>query len=106
MARVVVEKAKQGDMRAIDIVLSRLEPPLRPEARRVEFDFDPNATVGEQAKAVMEAVSGARIDPDTGRLLLDMLTALAGLRDVDSFLAELRALQASKKTIPGGVVAI
>ena len=104
VVKLLVEKAKEGDLRAIDIVLSRVEPPLRATTRRVEFEFDPDAPVSEQAKAVMREVSEGRIDPDTGRQLLDMLVAVQGLRDVDTFLAELRALRDSRKAIPGNVV--
>jgi hypothetical protein len=32
IARVVVDKAKAGDLRAAELLLQRIEPPLRPQA--------------------------------------------------------------------------
>jgi hypothetical protein len=105
IAKAILEKAKEGDLRAADIVLQRLEPPLKPEARRVEFQFDPDASIADQAKAVMTGVAEGRLDPETAKLLIDMLSAVVGLKDVETFLAELRKLRESKRpVIPGGVV--
>lgn len=105
VARMIVEKATTGDMRAAELLLQRLEPILKPEARRVEFDFDPEASVADQAKAVMAAVASGRMDPDTATQLVDLLTAYVGLKDVETFVNELRRLRESKRAgIPGGVV--
>ena len=57
----------------------------------------------DQAKAIMSAVADGRVDPDTGKMLIDCLSAFVGLRDVETFLAEFKALRASKSRIPGGV---
>jgi hypothetical protein len=84
--------------------LARLEPPLRQRAEKVTFPFDADASVADQAKAVMRAVADGRIDPDTGKMLVDCLSAFVGLRDVETFIDELKALRASKHRIPGGVI--
>jgi hypothetical protein len=101
---VVINTALGGDMQAASLVLARVAAPLRARAEKVEFDFDPDAPAADNAKHVMLAVSEGRIDPDTGKMLLDMLCAFAGLRDVEHFLDELKRLRESKSsTIPGGV---
>ncbi len=84
--------------------LSRLEPPLRPSAQRVQFDLDPDAPIADQAKQVMKAVAAGGIDPDTGKQLLDMLSAFIGMKDVETFLEELKRMRESKAHIPGGVL--
>lgn len=105
IARVVMEKAKEGDMAAASLVLTRISPPLRAQAEKVTFDLNPDLPVADQAKQIMMAVSEGRIDPDTGRMLLDCLSAFIGLKDVETFLAELKRLREFKGTrIPGGVV--
>lgn len=104
IARVVIDKAKDGDMGAAALVLQRLSPPLRPQAERVTFDFDPSLPLAEQGTAIVTAVSQGEIDPDTGKMLLDMIAAHLGLRDVETFLEELKRLRESKPHIPGGVV--
>lgn len=104
VAQMIVEKAKEGDLRAAELLLQRLEPVLKPESRRVEFDFDPEASVADQAKAVMKAVSEGRVDADSAKILVDLLSAFVGLRDVEHFLAELHRLRQSKQpAIQGGV---
>ncbi|MEI2790464.1 MAG: DUF5681 domain-containing protein [Steroidobacteraceae bacterium] len=104
IARVVIEKAKDGDMGAAALVLQRLSPPLRPQAEKVTFDFDPALPVAEQGTAIVAAVARGEIDPDTGKMLLDMIAAHLGLRDVEAFLEELKRMRESKPHIPGGVV--
>lgn len=106
IARVVVEKAKGGDMSAAALVLQRLSPPLRPQAEKVTFDFDPNAPIAEQGTSIMRAVADGDIDPDTGKMLLDMLAAHLGLRDVETFLEELHRLRRATSRVPGGVLEV
>lgn len=104
IARVVIDAAKEGDMQAASLVLQRLSPPLRAQAQKVEFDFDPDAPVADQAKQIMLAVSRGEVDPDTGKMLLDCLCAFVGMRDVEHFLDELKRLKDSRSaTIAGGV---
>lgn len=104
IARVVIEKAKEGDMGAAALVLQRLSPPLRPQAEKVTFDFDPSLPLAEQGTAVVAAVARGEIDPDTGKMLLDMVAAQLGLRDVETVLDELKRLRQARTQIPGGIV--
>ena len=104
VARKVLEQALDGDMGAASLVLQRLSPPLRPAAEKVTFDFDPSLPIAEQGTAIMKAVAAGDIDPDTGKMLLDMLTAHLGLRDVETFLEELKRMREAKPRNPGGIV--
>jgi hypothetical protein len=93
-----------GDTTAMSLWLARLEPPLRPSAQRVQFDLNPDAPIADQAKQIMKAVAVGEIDPDTGKQLLDMLSVFIGMKDVETFLEELKRMRESKPHIPGGVV--
>jgi hypothetical protein len=105
VARVVVGKALEGDMTAASLVLTRLSPPLRPQAEKVQFELDPDAPIADQAKQILMAVSEGRIDPDTARILFDCCSAFVGLKDVESFLGELKRMREAKNDhIAGGVV--
>lgn len=105
LARVIKQKAlEDGDMTAAGLWLARLEPPLRATAQRVQFKLDPDAPIAEQAKAVVLAMSRGEIDPDTARQILDMLSAMVGLRDVEHLLDELKALREKRSPFPGGIV--
>src|SRR5688572_18860552 len=93
------------DMSAAGMLLARLEPPLRPSAQRVEFDLDADAPIADQAKQVVQATARGELDPDTAKQIMDMLSAFVGLKDVETFLAELKRLRESKMhQVPGGVV--
>ena len=101
VARVCIAKALEGDAACLSLVLTRIEPPLRPRSRTVEFDFDPDGSVAEQSKQILTAVSKGQVDPDTAKMLLDMLSAYVGLKDIEAFLNELKKLRNELPT--GGV---
>jgi hypothetical protein len=90
------------DTTAMSLWLSRLEPPLRPTAQRVQFTLDPGAPIADQAKQIVQAVADGHVDVDTGKQILDMLAAYIGMKDVEHFLDELKRL-AKSTTIRGGV---
>lgn len=101
---VVMQKAKEGDLQAAALVLSRVAPPLRGQAATVEFDFDPSQPVASQATQIMVAISQGRVDPHTGKMLFDCLAAHVGLKDIETFLDELHRLRDAKRDhIQGGV---
>jgi hypothetical protein len=93
------------DMTAAGMLLARLDPPLRPTAQRVQFELDPDAPIADQAKQVISAMSRGEIDPDTAKQIMDMLSAFVGLKDVETFLSELKRLrEAKQQQVPGGVL--
>jgi len=96
IARIVCDAALAGDMQAAQIVLSRILPVLRPTSERVKFDLDTTAPLTEQARQVLSAVAGGEVDPDTGKRLIDSISAFAGLRQVDEFEARLNALEGNQ----------
>lgn len=93
-----------GDTTAMSLWLARLEPPLRPSAQRVQFDLDPDAPIADQAKQVMLAMSRGELDPDTARQIMDMLSAFIGMKDMETFLGELKRMREAKNHIPGGIL--
>lgn len=93
VARVVMDAALEGDMTAANMVLQRLSAPLRSRAEKVMFELDPEAPLSEQAQQVLTAVSKGDIDPETGKLLIDSISAFAGIKQVDDLEARLEALE-------------
>ncbi|MGC3189999.1 DUF5681 domain-containing protein [Pseudomonas aeruginosa] len=93
VARVVMDAALAGDMQAANMVLQRLSPPLRARAEKVTFQLTPDAPLSEQAAQILQAVSDGQIDPDTGKLLIDCIQSVAGIRAVDELEARLQALE-------------
>ena len=93
VARVVMDAALQGDIQAANMVLQRLSPPLRARAEKVTFELTPDAPLTTQAQQIMTAVAEGSIDPETGQLLINCITAFAGLKQVDELEARLIALE-------------
>ncbi|KAB0588431.1 DUF5681 domain-containing protein [Comamonas kerstersii] len=93
VARVVMNAALEGDMQAANMVLQRLSPPLRARAEKVTFELTPDAPLTTQAQQIMTAVAEGSIDPETGQLLINCITAFAGLKQVDELEARLIALE-------------
>ena len=93
VARVVMDAALQGDMQAANMVLQRLSPPLRARAEKVTFELTPDAPLHEQANQVLASVAEGAIDPETGKMLIDCIQSVAGIRAVDELEARLIALE-------------
>ncbi len=93
VARVVMDAALEGDMQAANMVLQRLSPPLRARAEKVTFELNPDAPLHEQANQVLASVAEGAIDPETGKLLIDCIQSVAGIRAVDELEARLIALE-------------
>jgi hypothetical protein len=92
-----------GDTTAMSLWLARLEPPLRPAAQRVQIDLNADAPVADQAKQIILAVARGDVDADTGKQLMDLLSAFVGLKDVETFLEELKRMRESKPRLSGVV---
>jgi hypothetical protein len=50
IARVVIDKALDGDMQAAGLVFARVAPAIKQQAEKVEFDLSPDRPLGEQAQ--------------------------------------------------------
>lgn len=63
ITKVIVAKAKEGDLQAASLVLSRVLPALSPQTEKVQFDLDPAAPLATQVEQVMVAISAGEISP-------------------------------------------
>lgn len=93
VARVVMNAALEGDMQAANMVLQRLSPPLRARAEKVTFELTPDAPLATQAQQVLASVAEGQLDAETGKLLIDCIQSVAGIRAVDELEARLVALE-------------
>jgi hypothetical protein len=93
---VVIAKALEGDIQAAGLVLTRVHPPLRSRAERVQFDLNPDMPLAAQAQQVLVAVAEGEIDPETGQLIVNLISSFAGIKATDEFAARLEALEKRK----------
>jgi hypothetical protein len=80
VARVVIDAALDGDVQAAALVLSRVAPPIKSQAERVQFELNKDAPLSDQASQILQAVADGKVDPETGRVLLTCVQAVAGIR--------------------------
>ena len=99
---VVVAKAKAGDMTAAALIINRLIPTLRPRAERVQFEFDAKGSLAEQGEQVLQAMADGDLDPDTSKAVLESITAMAGLRQLDELLRRIEAIELRRDELPDG----
>lgn len=97
LARVVMARALDGDMSAASLVLTRISPPLRARAERVQFAFDASKPLAEQAQQVVAACAGGEIDPETAQMLVGVIESLAGIRQVDDLTRRLQSLERQQR---------
>lgn len=89
----LIAAAKDGDMRAVELVLSRCLPALRPQGQAVKFKLDPSGNLADAGRDVLVAVAAGEIDPATGKGLLDALAGLTRIVELTEIEARLRALE-------------
>ena len=97
IAKVVIDKALEGDIGAANLVLQRISPPLKTRAEKVHFELDSHASLTEQARQVLVAMASGDIDPGTAQVVINCISAFAGLRQVDELDERLRALEEKER---------
>lgn len=96
IARVVLDAALSGDLTACGLVLSRVAPPIKAQAERVEFELSPDLSLAEQAQQILVAVSEGKVDPETGKTLIACIHSVAGIRAVEELEERLIILEAKQ----------
>lgn len=93
IARVVTDAAKDGDLTACGMILSRIAPALRPEAQPVHFAFEPTASTAHQVEAILAAMAEGAVPVDLGKQLIDAVRALADVRAIENLEGRIAALE-------------
>jgi hypothetical protein len=93
VVRVLETAALGGDTTAMGIYLSKVVPPLKSIGERVFFSFDAKAPLASQVEAVLQAIANGEVPVDTGKQIVEAISALAGVRQVDELQARLEALE-------------
>lgn len=94
IAKVVIDKAMEGDMQAAGIALARVAPALKQQAERVQFELSPDVPLSEQAQQILVAVSEGRLDAETGKTLIGCIQSVAGIKAVEELEQRIIVLEA------------
>lgn len=93
---IVIAQAKDGDLQAAQIVLSRVLPKLSSQAICVQFDLDTNAPLTKQVEQVLDATSSGIISPDTAKDIIELISSLGSIRQLDEIEKRLQQLELKK----------
>ena len=93
VARVVIQKARDGDLQAAGLIFGRVLPALAPQSERVTFELDPTAPLAFQCEQILAAVSKGEISADVAKQIIESLSALGAIRQFDEFEQRLNRLE-------------
>jgi hypothetical protein len=96
LIRLAVDAAKAGDTTALGLLLARCVAPLRPASDPISFDMAPGASLADQARSILAAIADGRIDPHTGRALVDAVAAVGRVVELDEIERRLTALESGE----------
>jgi hypothetical protein len=95
VVRVVIDAALGGDVQAASLVLSRVAPALKGQYEKVKFDFDATAPLTRQIEQVLKAIADGDVAPDTGKQIIESISVLSGIKQIDELESRLKALETS-----------
>lgn len=93
IVEAVVAKAKQGDVQAAQLIISRVLPTLAAQSEKVEFELDTAASLAEQTEQVLAATSKGILSPDSAQRIIQIIGALGEIRHLEDIEDRLAALE-------------
>ena len=98
---VLKAQALAGDPQAIRIVLDRVLPALRPVDLPTTLDIPADATLADQARAVVRAAADGDLSPTQAAQIVTALGGVAKIVEVTELVARIEALEATSATSRG-----
>ncbi len=93
VAKVVIDKALDGDVAAARLVLERIMPALKPAAAPIHLDVPQDATPLQIASGILAGLAGGRISPDAAALVLSAAAGVSKLEETEHLKARIEALE-------------
>jgi hypothetical protein len=93
----LAQRAKDGDLKAAELLLARVLPPMRPGDDAVHV-CAAGDTLAQQAAAVMQQATAGKISPGTAADLLAGLASAARIAEVAELEERIAALEAAQAT--------
>lgn len=80
-AKVIIDKAKEGDVGACRIILDRIVPMSKPTLPLTPFYLD-DSNPQALARSVMQAIAAGTLSADQGKVILDGLASMMKVIEV------------------------
>lgn len=81
----------------LNMVLNRIEPPLKSVAPMVKFEFDINGKPHEQALQVLDAMAKGDLPSDIGQLFVTSISSMLNIQEKTDFEDRLKAIEDAKE---------
>lgn len=93
VAKVVLQKALEGDMAACKLILDRCIPTIKPVAGMISLKLPEGAGIAGTSFAVLQAVAAGELPPDVGAQLIQSITSLARVAELVELERRIQALE-------------
>lgn len=103
VTKKVMAAAKKGDMQACRLILERLVPPIKATSEPVLFDLD-DSDLPSAAKSILRAIASGELPPDQGRHLIEALSSVAKVIEVEELQKAVEELSVSARRLPREVI--
>lgn len=90
---VLIEAVKAGDLKAATALVAYGLPRQKPMVEVGPVDFPDDATLTQKAETILRAVACGDISGDAGKLYMEMLSAVASMKQADELEARVQALE-------------
>ena len=81
----------------LNMVLNRIEPPLKSVSPMVTFEFDVKGKPHEQALQVLDAMSKGDLPSDIGQLFVTSISSMLNIQEKTDFEERLKAIEDASK---------
>ncbi len=90
--KAMVDAAKGGDVSAASLLLSRVLPPLRPEAQTATLP-DTGTSLADRANAIASAALAGELPTSTAADLMSVLQGQAQIKEIDDIEQRLKIIE-------------
>ena len=90
--KAMVDAAKGGDVSAASLLLSRVLPPLRPEAQTATLP-DTGTSLADRANAIASAALAGELPTSTAADLMSVLQGQARIKEIDDIEQRLKIIE-------------
>ena len=88
-----IELALAGDTAALSACLARITPPLKGQAAPIHLEMPASGNLLDQAQRILQAATDGTIAPDIASQLMQALSTMAKVREIDELEQRLAALE-------------
>lgn len=96
IVETLINAAKAGDMRAVEILASRVAPADKPTGPCIRLDIPPELDHAERARRVTQSVIDGELSPDQGKLVMDLISQSVQLAEFQALEQRIQQLEKTR----------